>query len=46
METKIKLVSEFIEVHIPAESLHPIPGKVYTLFRDKVYTLFRMKVDR
>jgi hypothetical protein len=34
------------EVHIPAQSLHPIPGKVYTLFRDKVYTPFRMKVDR
>jgi len=34
------------KVHIPAQSLHPIPGKVYTLFRDKVYTPFRMKVDR
>ena len=35
-----------LSLHIPAQSLHPIPGKVYTLFRTKVDTPFRVKVDR
>jgi len=38
--------AKYRQMHIPAQSLHPIPGKVYTPFRDKVYTPFRMKVDR
>lgn len=45
-ETVLKNLKRINIVHIPAQSLHPIPGKVYTLFRDKVYTPFRMKVDR